>query len=700
MSSLFTWIPIYKELAAELVNWEQRQTELIHFLEELREQDFVVTPLNDKDLDGTRFLLEEIDPFTFFGVFNRGIKESNRNDILAKMKEFFKIQSPLPDDLEGLPVLNNQRSWFFSYRPKRELDDVNKLWRVFKLAMMDNPIESPDFLQAFDDALEVKGTSIVNLSMGLFWIRPNTFLSLDQTNRAFLDIKIPGQGLLSDFYIEILDKVKSLEKSIPLISHEAWLSKNQEEPSISSSEVDEDINFWLVGAYWDSRDPSDQTQRFLEEGIWENGYDDKYLNEVKEMKPGDKIAIKSSFTQRKNLPFDNRSKTISCMAVKAIGTIVSNWDDGKTVEVEWESDFSEKIWYFYTHRGTVWHLQRSEEYEHPQLVKRLIDFTWFGSSQDYDWFTNYWWKNDSDQSISDEESNDPYSIDDIIAAGVFLEYGELNNFLEKMRDKKAIIIQGPPGVGKTFIAKKLAFALMQEKDNDRIEFIQFHQSYSYDDFIRGYRPAAGEAGTFKIQNGIFFEFCQKAAKDPDREYVFIIDEINRGNLSQIFGEVLMLIERDKRGKDFAVPLVYRNENESRFYIPPNVYLIGLMNLADRSLALVDYALRRRFGFINLEPKYSSSLFVQWLKERAMDPDLVRLICEKMSSLNNIIKDDPLLGENYQIGHSYFCPRGDDFSILDKGWYESIVRTEILPLIKEYWFDNQSKINEASNHLFS
>lgn len=196
-----------------------------------------------------------------------------------------------------------------------------------------------------------------------------------------------------------------------------------------------------------------------------------------------------------------------------------------------------------------------------------------------------------------------------------------------------------------------------------------------------------------------FAFSQKAINDPDHEYVFVIDEINRGNLSQIFGELLMLIEHDKRGKEFSVPLVYSNEEEDeRFYVPSNLYLIGLMNMADRSLAMVDYALRRRFAFVNLSPQYESETFSQWLLDRSMAPDLMRLIVERMSMLNKTIREDPLLGENYEVGHSFFCPKGDNFSGLRQNWYQSIVRTEIIPLLKEYWFDDPNKIAEAERRL--
>jgi 5-methylcytosine-specific restriction protein B len=182
--------------------------------------------------------------------------------------------------------------------------------------------------------------------------------------------------------------------------------------------------------------------------------------------------------------------------------------------------------------------------------------------------------------------------------------------------------------------------------------------------------------------------------------VFIIDEINRGNISQIFGELLMLIEPDKRGPEYALPLAYRTEDEPHFFVPPNLYLIGLMNVADRSLAMVDYAMRRRFVFITLKPQYESELFSQWLLERGMDAELVQLIVERLTRLNQEIREDPLLGENYEIGHSFFLPKGDNFAGLDKSWYVRVVRTEIIPLLKEYWFDNPKRTEDAEKRLLA
>ena len=703
----FTWIPLYQELAKELAGWENRQEELISFLEELRAQGHVITPLNDKDRDGARFLLREIDPFTFFGVFNRRIGYDQRLALLSQMKQHFGLHTELPEDFNGVPVLNNMKSWFFSNQGSRDSQDVGRLWQVFQLAFRDSPLENKDFLAAFDAALEVKQTN-VNLTMGLFWIRPNTFLSLDQSTREYLGIRLPADGLTAKFYAEMVRLMREEEKPFPEISLAAWGAENERMRMIAESKEAQyrawgGISYWLVGAYRDDRDPADQTERFLEEGLWENSYKNRYINDVMSMQVNDRIAIKTASTQRTDLPFDARNKTISRMTIKAIGTIVANREDGRTVEVEWDPNFKEKSWYFYTNRSTIWRLRTDDNYRLKEYAEKLRDFVWYDREQDYEWFRqNLLQASETDQILSEfiEVSKSPYSIADLIASGVFLTEEELEQILERLQAKKAMILQGPPGVGKTFIGRKLPYVLMKEIDNDRLEMVQFHQSYSYDDFVRGYRPVPGKAGSFILQNGIFYDFCQKAINDPDREYVFIIDEINRGNLSQIFGELLMLIEPDKRGPEFALPLAYRTEDEPHFFVPHNLYLIGLMNVADRSLAMVDYAMRRRFVFITLKPKYDSELFRQWLAERGMEADLLQLIVERMTGLNREIRGDPLLGENYELGHSFFLPKGDNFSGLDKNWYRRVMRTEIIPLLKEYWFDNPRRAEEAEKRLLA
>ena len=222
--------------------------------------------------------------------------------------------------------------------------------------------------------------------------------------------------------------------------------------------------------------------------------------------------------------------------------------------------------------------------------------------------------------------------------------------------------------------------------------VQFHQSYSYEDFIQGYRP---DEDSFKLVNGVFYSFCEKAKSDPDNKYFFVIDEINRGNLSKIFGELMMLIEADKRGPNNQIALTY-SKKEERFYVPKNVHLIGTMNTADRSLSIVDYALRRRFSFINLVPNFNDRFFA-FLTEKGISKKVISSIVSKINSLNEEIENDDSLGDGFKIGHSYFCNTPKS-GTNEKEWLSDIMNFEISPILNEYWFDNKDKAESLIENL--
>ncbi len=379
---------------------------------------------------------------------------------------------------------------------------------------------------------------------------------------------------------------------------------------------------------------------------------------AKEMKVGDVVFVKKGRNQ-----------------IIGRGVVASAYEFDSTVKGEYKN-----IRYVnWTHKG---------EWTHPSgqaVVKTLTDITPYTEYVEKlcGLFVDETEVDVEEQVVAFSEYNKEDFLSD-----VYMELEEYETLVDLIRTKKNVILQGAPGVGKTFAAKRLAYSMMGVKDQNRVMMIQFHQSYSYEDFIMGFRPS--EAG-FELKKGAFYNFCKKAEIDSDYEYFFIIDEINRGNLSKIFGELFMLIESDKRG--IQLQLLYSDE---KFAVPKNVYIIGMMNTADRSLAMLDYALRRRFAFYEMRPGFETEGFREY--RMALENDKFNNLIHCVESLNAVISADDSLGDGFCIGHSYFCNLTAE-TITDRK-LSGIVEYELIPLLKEYWFDEPLKVKDWTNNLRS
>lgn len=432
------------------------------------------------------------------------------------------------------------------------------------------------------------------------------------------------------------------------------LIQPQDEPSINYWWLTGSPKYWSPSKKWKLGENIDYTLRN------EKGNPRRILKHFYEAKPGD-IAITYESTP--------------VLQVVAIGRVVAE-TDGEVLTIQKIEELSSPIPY-------------AEILENPILkisepgLNRCQGSLFRLTKEEYDEAMRLIRINNPEpveKSEIEMPIHTPYTNEDFLSE-VYMAEESLNDLKNLLDIKKNVILQGAPGVGKTFSAKRLAYVMMGAKDDSRIKIIQFHQNYSYEDFIMGYKPNA--TGGFELKDGVFYDFCKKAAQDPDNKYFFIIDEINRGNMSKIFGELLQLIEVDYR--NHPIKLAYNNQD---FAVPANVYIIGMMNTADRSLAMIDYALRRRFSFFTMAPAFELDSFKQHLNA-INDPKLNQLI-DKVIELNKAIKNDSSLGEGFVIGHSYFCHDTLDL--------RTIVRYEILPTLREYWFDNEANIQNWEKEL--
>lgn len=706
MDKRFQWTEFYMELASALLPYKNNRSELIAKLKTI----FADAGMNFPFKERGKEVYEDICPFTVFGSFNKGITNANRIALLEQFAKQFSIKAAVPTEFDGIPVVMNLSAWFFAYKENRGEHDIDNLWDLLEKAIAYSDEASTDnknaFIAAYDTVTKQKMIKW-NITMGLYWARPYTFINLDSTNRAFItDVdNMPHYftTIFSDInkglpdgrnYLFMCEQAKNALNqkeyeyhSFPELSYYAWKSnqsgKTEETTTTTVDSNIKETNYWI----YSPGDNASMWDEFYKSGIMGIGWDDvtdlKGFSSKEEIKEYMKKVYDPSYSYKNNAhclwQFANEIKVGDVIFVKkGMHKII-----GKGIVT---SDYI-----YDTSRSTYKHIRKVDwqnkgEWEHPgQAVMKTL--TNISAYPDYVQKLLDLFAEDTSEEVSEQkEIKYPlYSKDDFLNE-VYMDEDTYNTLTELLEAKYNVILQGAPGVGKTFAAKRLAYSIMGQKDTSRVAMVQFHQSYSYEDFIQGYRPSKDG---FELENGTFYKFCKEAEEDNERPYFFIIDEINRGNLSKILGELMMLIEKDKRGE--KIKLLYSNE---WFTVPQNVRIIGMMNTADRSLALMDYALRRRFAFFDFAPAFSSEGFKNYLAEK--NSQKLESLITAVESLNNTISSDESLGDGFRIGHSYFCTDGE---ITDE-WLKSVVEYEVIPLIKEYWFDEPTKVRDWSATLRS
>jgi 5-methylcytosine-specific restriction enzyme B len=560
----FGWTTFYQAFADALRSYRHRRPELIEGLRGLNLEGLWLLE-GDRFADGSTGFLRDICPFTTMGLFNRGLKESNRRAIAEALGKLIGVTEPVPKTFEGIPVLNNQRSWFFPFEKGRPVDQIDNLWEVFDrgIALADAAEEADRdaFAAAYDRA---SANPIVGwtLSCGLYWARPWQFVTLDSGSRSYITTRLqlpmgfsgPKKRSSGQEYLALRDRLLA---EFP----------REDYPVHSFPE--------LSLAAWGHAPPGPEPEEEEEENV--------KLPDVSSVTPPEPPAI--------GFP--------------------------------------------------------------------------------------------------------PYTIDHILEEGCFLDRNSLETMLERWENKKNLVLQGPPGTGKTWLARRLAFALIGKRDENKVRAVQFHPNLSYEDFVRGWRPSGD--GRLGLVDGLFMEAVRGAQADPSTKMVVVIEEINRGNPAQIFGELLTLLEAGKRHPRESLQLSYPDPVDGQrrpVYLPENLFVIGTMNLADRSLALVDMALRRRFAFVSLEPRLGEA-WREWVVEKAgVDSSLASELERRIQELNRRIAADHRLGGQYRVGQSFVTPSSPLAPGGTRAWFMQVVETELQPLLEELWFENPAEAERA------
>ena len=717
------WVPFYEELADKLLPFRADRATLVDHVRAVYEKTGAKFPT----LQAKGAELSDIDPFTVFGLFNKGITDENRRKIAGTLKELLGVRADLPDEFGGIPVLNNLNATFYTFvnDPKGRPDEIEDLWGVFAaaLAYADDPGDTTrnGFIVAFDRARDIKGNRR-KLCMGLYWIRPLAYLNLDNCNTSYIkehsglpatiaqEIGTFHELPEGEVYLGWCDAVRvELESGaypyhdLVGLSTTAWYtSKEENERKRAENEATEatatrnaesrPVQYWLYspgkqGSIWD------ECRR---DGIMAIGWDE--LGDLGQFESQEEVPRALQKLHNTDSIFMNDAKCLwEFSHVMEPGDVVVAKRGARTIigrgVVRGGYRFEPEREHFIHVRDVEWTHAWEWDLGHDIASKTLTNITNRPAYMDYlpGFFTDEYRIPQSDaepadaQTLGHTPSLPPYTREDFLR-DVYLEAPALDTLEHLVRHKKNVVLEGAPGTGKTFCARRLAWELMGKRDDGCIVALQFHQSYSYEDFVEGYRPTATG---FELRHGAFYELCHRAEADPDRSYFMLIDEINRANLSKVLGELFGLLEADKRGEKTC--LLYSNE---AFSVPENLYVIGTMNTADRSLALIDYALRRRFAFFAMEPAFESRQFRAYAD--ALGSPALDALTEAVRQLNAAVAADDALGPGFAIGHSYLCNLMPGEATAEN--LRRVVDFELAPLVREYWFDEPGKAEEQVEHL--
>lgn len=637
----FTWVPFMVELGQKLLAYEQRQSELVDLLREAG----VKGGITDRDAEGNSIPLTEIDPFTFVALIHKYRDWHNRLPILSKLKSRLGVTAELPRDFEGVPIPNAQAAWFFRYKADRKPEDIPQLWALCRAVVAGDV--APD---GFARTLALPQVGKGKLTQGMFWLNPERYLPIDNQTRPYLE-KAGIQPEFEDFagYEHILSDARDKfpGRKFWELSYEAWLD-NQPAPR--------GVKYWIYAPgpdaqYW---------EEFCEKGIMAIGWD--HLGDLREY--ADKKAIAQALRELDKEPESSKKNDATACHSFAremrVGDVVFAKQGGSrilghgVVESDYEFDDSREL---YKHVRRMKWLKKGDwrvDEDSRFALKTLTDVTGYAD------FVKKLEVLVGSLPPSGSIRVEPYPIEQC-TADTYLPVNLLQLWVEAIQRKRQAILYGPPGTGKTYLAERLARHLVSGGDGF-IDLVQFHPAYSYEDFIQGIRPETTENGqvTYDLAPGRFLEFCQRAKGRQDT-CVLIIDEINRANLARVFGELMYLLEYRKQ----SVPLA----GGGTLSVPANVIILGTMNTADRSIALVDFALRRRFAFLEMAPDFN--VLTQFQKKQGFDPSGLIAV---LRDINTAIAD-----KNFSLGVSFFLVPDLPKHV------EQIWRTEIETYLEEYFF---------------